>query len=932
MLGVKVTNGDFARLAFKAPYTIDLGTRCAAFMGQSVAMAQQEGVPLEVIAASLSGSIAKNYLSKVVGHRKLGDKVILTGAVFYNDAVVAAFREQLGDKQVSVAQHCEVSGAIGAALLARESTSGRPSRFKGFEQVSRQDCELKTFICQSCDNNCTITRMSLGAAEATYYGSRCDRYDSQNGLKKQHTLFDEREKLLLAAYKEGTGNGPTIGLPRALLTHDFAPLLVGFLNALDARVLLSGKTTAAIMEKAGELAYSDSCFPIKLMHGHVDSLKDRCDFILYPSALRLGLKEGDENQKYTCPLVQTAPFVVREVLGLGQRLVAPLLDFSLGDDEVLQNLALAAQEMGFSRSAGKRAAQAGIAAQNAFYTARKASGERALEELRRGDKPGVVLISRSYMSQDAGANLGMAETLANLGVVPIPLDFLPLDAIDPKDYSDRPYWSYESKMIAAAAIIAREKNLYGLMLTNFGCGPNSFILPVLEDIMGGKPMGQLEIDEHAAEAGLVTRLEAFVDTITSYASTRQAEAPPAAGIRRSSASINTTDKTFVIPRMAPFIEVTAAVMQSAGCRVLVLPEPDAQNLQLANRVTAGTECLPYRVTLGDYLRFFQDNTQPHGEVQLLMAGSYGPCRLGKYALEQDKVLHSLGYAARVHTTVSNNAYRDVNLGPGLLRYGLGAIFAVDWLERLLWRTRPYETAPGQADRLFDLYLQKLTQACRAKEPVAPVLKQAAQDFYLARDNALPRRPLVGINGEIYLRTNSFSNCHLVRDCEAAGLEVVVSPMSEWMRYTSYRNLEDNLRFRRLKKIPASFIKHRIVESDDARLFAIVKNTLGNHPEPSIEDVLVETRRYLSPRCGSEAVLSIGAGVHWMESPHFAGVISVMPHGCMPGGIVAALAEKFSRDYRKPWISLTYDGIMENNNQTRINNFAEVIRYCAKPTA
>jgi predicted nucleotide-binding protein (sugar kinase/HSP70/actin superfamily) len=47
----------------------------------------------------------------------------------------------------------------------------------------------------------------------------------------------------------------------------------------------------------------------------------------------------------------------------------------------------------------------------------------------------------------------------------------------------------------------------------------------------------------------------------------------------------------------------------------------------------------------------------------------------------------------------------------------------------------------------------------------------------------------------------------------------------------------------------------------------------------------------------------------MEDPHFAGVISVMPHGCMPGGIVAALAEKFARDYHKPWISLTYDGIM-----------------------
>jgi predicted nucleotide-binding protein (sugar kinase/HSP70/actin superfamily) len=113
---------------------------------------------------------------------------------------------------------------------------------------------------------------------------------------------------------------------------------------------------------------------------------------------------------------------------------------------------------------------------------------------------------------------------------------------------------------------------------------------------------------------------------------------------------------------------------------------------------------------------------------------------------------------------------------------------------------------------------------------------------------------------------------------------------------------------------------------------VVEHALGDVNEVSIEEVLSRTRRYMSPRCGSEAVLSIGVGLEWMENPRFAGVISVMPHGCMPGGIVAALAEKFARDHQKPWIILTYDGIMETNNQTKINNFAEIIRYCAKPLA
>lgn len=76
-------------------------------------------------------------------------------------------------------------------------------------------------------------------------------------------------------------------------------------------------------------------------------------------------------------------------------------------------------------------------------------------------------------------------------------------------------------------------------------------------------------------------------------------------------------------------------------------------------------------------------------------------------------------------------------------------------------------------------------------------------------------------------------------------------------------------------------------------------------------------------------MSIGVGVEWMENPEFAGVISVMPHGCMPGGIVAAMSEKFSAAHGKPWINLTYDGFLETNNLAKINNFAEVIRFCSR---
>jgi predicted CoA-substrate-specific enzyme activase len=931
-LGIHVQNGEFADLAFEAPHTIDLGTRCAAFMGQAVASAQQEGVPLEVITASLANSIAGNYLSKVVETRKLGDKVILTGAVFYNQAVVSAFREALKGKITMVPEHKEVSGAIGAALLAKEDMSGRDSRFKGFQKVIDTDYTLSTFVCKVCDNNCTISRMEIPNEKPVFYGSRCDLFDSTLGHGRMETFFDEREKLLLRQYEEGNGTGPSVGIPRALLVYDYAPLLIAFLNALDARVVISSKTTKQIMEQAVELSYTDSCFPVKLLHGHAASLNN-VDYILYPCAIRLGLKDGDEDQKYSCPLVQASPFIIRQALGLGERLLIPIIDFSRGDADVINNFTDVAVKMGYSKQQGRAAALAGIKAQREFEAAGVELGSKLLQQLRENDQLGVVLFARSYMSQDSGANLGIAEKLAQLGVVPIPLDFLPLDSVNAKEFSDRPYWFYESKQIAAAAITAQDPRLYGLVLSNFGCGPNSFILNIVADIMGGKPLGQLEIDEHAAEAGIVTRLEAFVDTIRGFARSRSSHQVPAwdRNLYRSAPTTVNSKKVLIIPRMCSHAEALSAAMQAYGVNATVLPEQDERNLLYSNKVTSGRECLPYRVTLGDFMRFFYegaDNGINPNDVEGFTGAAFGPCRFGKYAVEQIRILREIGFGLPIRTTVSNNAYSDLGLGPKFERLAWRGIVATDYLERLLWRTRPYEKSAGAADQLFSECVARLTDRIRRKESFEDVLKDATIKFRALIDADKPRRPLVGINGEIFLRSNRFSNSNLVKECEKAGLEVIVSPVGEWIKYITHRSIEDSVRDRKPKKIVAGYLRQLWQERAE-RSVAANFNDLLDGKEPSTKDILALSSQYLSPKCGSEAVLSIGTGIEWMESPEFAGVISVMPHGCMPGGIVAAMSDSFSAMYGKPWINLTYDGFLETNNLVRINNFAEVLRFCSR---
>ncbi len=168
----------------------------------------------------------------------------------------------------------------------------------------------------------------------------------------------------------------------------------------------------------------------------------------------------------------------------------------------------------------------------------------------------------------------------------------------------------------------------------------------------------------------------------------------------------------------------------------------------------------------------------------------------------------------------------------------------------------------------------------------------------------------------------------MRVCEEAGLEVIVSSIGEWIKYVSYRNLEDALRYRRIKKLITGYLKKRILEREEHQVTSYQQELL-EVKEPSTEELLRRSNRYLSSKCGSEALLSIGSGIEWMEDPNFAGVISVMPHGCMPGGIVAAMADKFSTTYQKPWISLSYDGFPETNNLARINEFAELVNFCSQ---
>lgn len=929
-LGVSTRNGEFARLAFSAERRLELGEKCAAFMGQAVAVAQQEGVALEEIIASLTPSLEKNYLSKVVGKCRIGERVILTGAVPYNEAVVAAFKAALPGKEFIIPEHKEVTGAIGAALLAKEAMPEEAeSNFKGFSSVAKETYKLTYFNCNACEQSCAISSMVTGNGRKLFYGSRCDRFDAEGTIEKTYekpaTAFTDREALLFENYDPEKGSGLTVGVPRALMSYDMAPMLTGFLNALGVRVLYSSQTSKGTIELSSKHAYPDSCLPIKLLHGHVAKLLEMgVDRILIPSAIRLGEKTGEKDQRYACPLVQAAPYITKSVFGLGDRLLDPVIDFSRGEDAVIKSFINIAKRLGFSEKEGKLAIKEGLAMQRQFEAKLQEQGKRLLEKL--ADNPnniGVVLLSRSYNAQDSGANLGMTDALYKLGVIPIPMDYLPLKDIDISDITDRPYWSYERKIYAATKFTATHPQLFGLFLSNFGCGPNSFILSPVEDIMSNKPLVQIEVDEHAAEAGIITRLEAGVDAFRGHRKKGfKSDLDPQKYGRRSSSGVGLRRSIF-IPPMADHAYVIAGGMRGFGVDAQVLPDSGERTMVLSRDVTNGNECLPFRHSLGAMLAAAEDGILSKND-RVLMAGAYGPCRLGKYSQEQQKILDERGIPVEVLTSVSNNSYADLGLGNKFELMAWKGIAATDLLQRMLWTTRPYEKQLGETNRAYGYYLEQLVKHMEENKGLGFLLREASGSFSELKDHSLEKRPLVGINGEIYLRANSYCNQYLVEACEAEGLEVEVAPMTEWIKYMHLRRTEDAWLDKDFGKLAKGWLRQFLTEHYEKQVASFTDGIIHGK-EPSPADLVRASSEYLLTTISTEAVLSIGSGVLQMKDPKFAAVASVGPRGCMPGGIVANFAQQISLRYGKPWISFTYDGFADTVNSEQVAAFAEQIR-------
>jgi predicted nucleotide-binding protein (sugar kinase/HSP70/actin superfamily) len=640
---------------------------CAAFINSDIRLAQQQGHPRDNIIAGLVYAIASNYLNRVKGPRYVGKKVFLQGGVALNRAVGYAFAHSVG-RQVVIPPSPELLGALGVGLLALRR-SGEVLCHTTVDLLTLRAPEMKLvgrFTCGACKMYCSIDRFEVGGRRFPF-GGRCSLYENVWKRKARtvaaQDLVERRAELLFqvtparpaatpkrerverqhwgvgpayesakAFVQESLGHsngtvmarGTRIGIPRALTTHSLFPLYSTFFSQIGMNVVLSD------VDPRGDLAsYSGFCFPAQIAHGAVlDLVKKDVSLIFIPHVVRMP-HPNQCKDSYLCPITQAGPYFLAKAFP-DRHLLSPVLEFINGYESCSALVDMAVGDLGVMRELATSAWAAAVQAQtNAERTLREL-GKEALDEAISAGKPAILLAGHSYNAFTPEASQSVGKKLSSMGVSVIPADCLMAAGEGPTS------WHFANMILNAVGIAKQHPNLFLLSVSNFSCTIDAFTHSMLASELGSKPYLVLEIDAHTADAGVQTRLEAFLDIIHNYRAVQTGGdrpfvpcrvAPGGRVIRSNGESVLLTDPQVKVyfPNFSPYH--TRAFAMAAGWLglhpVVIIPL-DRTQLDKGLQHTSGRECLPLPICIGQMLQI-HEHSQPGEIAGFYMLQGGAPC-------------------------------------------------------------------------------------------------------------------------------------------------------------------------------------------------------------------------------------------------------------------------------------------------------------------
>ncbi len=524
--------GEYGALALSAKTPVDLGERCTVFVETAIHAALAKGASRADIAAGLALPIVRNYLNKVVGGKPVGRRVVLQGGVAYNPAIVAAFRQFYGEA-LTVSPWFAVSGAVGAALLAREllHAGGLPegTAFRGF----------------------SLERPA-----------RVRRAVSREEVAANRAFFRKSAALYLEGYDPTIDPGKkTVGIPRCLMLHKLFPLANAFFRQLGYNVVLTDASTEDTVRLAQQEAQGEVCYPVKLVYGHMEQLARRgVDYIFKPSMHTIRHVRSKVAHNYACPYMQVAPRMVARALRLEERgvtLVSPLMNMDFGQEALAEALLGVGAQLGHTPEESARAMMAGGFAVQEFTRKTEALGEELLGSLAPGERV-LVLVTRQYNTADPALNMNIADALIDRGQKVITVSHLHAHDLDISADHPRMYWPFGQHLLSGAKLVRCDPRLFAVYLTNHGCGPDTMVSHLFAEEMGDKPYLHIEMDEHYSKVGVITRIEAFLNALDHYEAPDERALPLAARPVADARTPVDPARPCALPAVGPYGELAAA--------------------------------------------------------------------------------------------------------------------------------------------------------------------------------------------------------------------------------------------------------------------------------------------------------------------------------------------------------------------------------------
>jgi predicted nucleotide-binding protein (sugar kinase/HSP70/actin superfamily) len=273
--------------------------------------------------------------------------------------------------------------------------------------------------------------------------------------------------------------------------------------------------------------------------------------------------------------------------------------------------------------------------------------------------------------------------------------------------------------------------------------------------------------------------------------------------------------------------------------------------------------------------------------------------------------------------------------------GYFSIVVADVLDRLLWRVRPYEKEQGMVDEFIEKSMHEMAayfEAYGAKQDLDKILNKLEEIVKQGKaliDPSIPPKPLIGIVGEIYLRSHVQSNQDVIRMLEKYGAEVVNASIAEWFNYTTYdrvrearKGLKLSLKQFRLgeamsylKKIFSHEIELRYQQRKQDQIYKRAKRIIdlaGDHRIGHLEKVLNEEDLY-SFEVGTETCLSIPGIVEYVNEG-YNGVVNIYPFTCMPSTATSAIVRPLMNRMKVPYLDTPYDGTFQPGREAAIRTF------------